>query len=816
MSAFSPAKSRSVTKGHTKRRPQLNPHLEALEARALLTNLTGLLSFSTDSGGSETGGQVWDTVPGAGGFYDLFVAPGTPNGNPDGLTSPFINGPSDAQASINIPLQPGENMFTIFGEPGLSTGYEGLNLFFGGSNLPSISAFAPTRADSTVPPFSPDSGRTIALNDGTRVPGAGTVTFNDGGTPITLTDFFWADPYVYGVDRVEAYDANPDGYPDFVGSFTLMVGNYPDLVATSLTWNTSQGGVDLGYQVNYAALPQDTSAGFYWASGTTEDTILEPAATPIPIPSTTPVGQPQTMHVDQQDLQSAPPDAKYLLAELDPNNAIAESDKTNNIASVAYSPATINSITNVLPNPRTTPVSVVDVTFSEPISIDDLSSSALTLTLDGATIATTDQLGLMLISGDISGYTYAIMNLPALTAQQGKYMLSVNAGVMHDQDGDPGVGSMSTSWLMDTTPPASQVSPLPERGTSLSFTVSVTGIDPAGPEGSPPSGVASFAVYVSTNGRPWTLWQTLTPAVGTLPLKTASATFDGQSNMTYAFYSVATDKAGNTEVKKPVIEASTYLPDLTPPVTSVDGTTGPNPSLVNPSTGMFTLSITGADAGGSGLTYFKIFVAVDAGVYSQVGAAIPAGPPDSQGNVHATIPYQGLTDGTQHTYSFFSIGLDGAGNIQTPPATSNLRLTETFALPSALQMTSLVVEHGAIERSYIRYLDVVFNESDRQSGGALTQIVASVGTSNPDIELYKYDLNGDASSKSSVSLAGVSACSDRPCDRARFWPERRGRQREHDRWRRLLRARCVFAEWAGSRALFLPPARRCDWRRHCG
>ena len=30
--------------------------------------------------------------------------------------------------------------------------------------------------------------------------------------------------------------------------------------------------------------------------------------------------------------------------------------------------------------------------------------------------------------------------------------------------------------------------------------------------------------------------------------------------------------AGNTEVKKPAVEASTYLPDLTPPVTFVDRT----------------------------------------------------------------------------------------------------------------------------------------------------------------------------------------------------------------------------------------------------
>ena len=71
-------------------------------------------------------------------------------------------------------------------------------------------------------------------------------------------------------------------------------------------------------------------------------------------------------------------------------------------------------------------------------------------------------------------------------------------------------------------------------------------------------------------------------------------------------------------------------------------------------------------------------------------------------------------------------------------------------------MTSLIVEDGAVERSYIRYLQVDFNESDSQSGGELTQIVNSLGPASPEIQLYQYDLNDDASSKTAVSLSGVT------------------------------------------------------------
>ncbi len=420
-------------------------------------------------------------------------------------------------------------------------------------------------------------------------------------------------------------------------------------------------------------------------------------------------------------------------------------EKDISVSGTVINPFTITAISPVSPNPRNTPVSTIDVTFSRQINLNTL-IAGLTLSDNG---------GSNLINGAVtaslvSGSTYQISGLSGLTSAEGNYVLTVSAAVIQDQNGNLGSGTLSTSWLMDLTAPTSHVNALPKREMSLSFAVSVTGTDPNGAGGSPPSGVALYDIYASTNGGPWSLWTTV-------PASNSTATFTGQSNTTYAFYSIAHDLAGNTEVKKPVIEASTYLPDLTPPVTFVDSTTGTNPSSVNTSTGTFTLNVTGSDPGGSVLTYFEVFVSVDSGSYTMVnGTAIPAGPADSSGNVHASIPYQGLTDGAQHSYAFYSIGLDGAGNVQSAPSTPNLNLIETFAQPSALQVTSLVVENGAVERSFVRYLDVDFNESDSQSGGALTQIVNSVASSAPDIVLYKYDLNGDASSKTAVSLSGVS------------------------------------------------------------
>ena len=65
----------------------------------------------------------------------------------------------------------------------------------------------------------------------------------------------------------------------------------------------------------------------------------------------------------------------------------------------------------------------------------------------------TSGVSLSLVSGD----TYAIGGLSALTTAQGEYTLTVNAADIQDQNGVAGTNSLSTSWLMDTTAPSSHV-----------------------------------------------------------------------------------------------------------------------------------------------------------------------------------------------------------------------------------------------------------------------------------------------------------------------------------------------------------------------
>ncbi len=164
-------------------------------------------------------------------------------------------------------------------------------------------------------------------------------------------------------------------------------------------------------------------------------------------------------------------------------------------------------------------------------------ASALTLTDNGGSNLITSGVSISLVSGST---TYAIGGLSGLTAAEGNYTLTVNAADIQDHDGNPGSGSLPTSWLMDTTPPTSTVNSLPAQTTSTSFPVSVTGSDPTGANGSTPSGVASFAIYDSTDGGAFTVLATVTPA-------NPSASFTGQPGHTYGFYSIATDNAGNVQ-----------------------------------------------------------------------------------------------------------------------------------------------------------------------------------------------------------------------------------------------------------------------------
>ena len=372
-------------------------------------------------------------------------------------------------------------------------------------------------------------------------------------------------------------------------------------------------------------------------------------------------------------------------------------------------------IAAVSPSIRNTAIDQLSITFSEPIG--GFSLTNLQLNLNGGVNLLT---GSQSLTTSDNGMTWTLGNLTGLTLASGNYTLTLLSAGIGDEAGNSLAAGQSTSWLSDFAPPTSKVSPLPQRQNSLSFSVSASGSDGTGG-----SGVGSYDLYVSTNGGPFVLWTTI-------PAATPMAMFTAQSNTTYAFHSIAHDSASNVEMKGGgVIEASTYVPDLTPPVTQIT-------SAVPSAAGAISISFSGRSPGGSGVKSILLSVRVDNGPIVQIGQFMPGDP--TAGVYPGQATYQGITDGNSHTYLFSIQGTNGNGVQEAGHIGSTVMAT--FQTPVVPQATGFIVEKGLSERSYIRYLDVTFNEPISQLTLDTTHVILKEYGLDGTTFLRNIDLTG--------------------------------------------------------------------------
>lgn len=189
--------------------------------------LTGIGVFGCDSSGAHDNSGEWNTVP-ADPWVDVFLSTGS------SLTGSFINGPSDSGAAISIPMLPGQYTYRLFGGSAYPDSYHAISLCFNGSATPGISAFAATQLSASSTPAFQANGNPNAYDLNMNVaPGANSLSYQQGNTLITLTQYSWADPSVYNVDRISApfgsYGSiGQDGVSDWVGEITLNVTNVPE------------------------------------------------------------------------------------------------------------------------------------------------------------------------------------------------------------------------------------------------------------------------------------------------------------------------------------------------------------------------------------------------------------------------------------------------------------------------------------------------------------------------------------------------------------------------------------------------------------
>ncbi|NLX56992.1 MAG: S8 family serine peptidase [Planctomycetaceae bacterium] len=390
-------------------------------------------------------------------------------------------------------------------------------------------------------------------------------------------------------------------------------------------------------------------------------------------------------------------------------------------------PPQVVDLIDVTPDPRQTAVSAIEVQLSKEVQLSTFDFADLTLTLNGHVVPLDSRVSV----AHVSGNSYSITGLADFTGDQGEYELTVSAAGIVDLSGNAGVGSAFDLWVMDSTPPQSAVQTLPNPATSKTFAVTVAGSDVQPADGVVVSGAAWFDVYVSIDQGAFTLWQSL-------PVDLPTAMFTGSSGHTYGFRSVARDTAGNVESKPVVSEAWTFVPDLDAPATQVDTFT------VDTDAALIRLGFSGTDLGGTGLAAFLLYVQVDADVDPtspvELVGTFPAGNP-TEGVYTGTAAYADvIRDDQVHTYRFFTVGLDGGSNVEQAPAPAeDVQVVATFGAPTSLAVTGFDVQKEATQRSYIRYLDVFFNQMT-----GMEDIIESLGSQTSRIKLTRYDLNGES------------------------------------------------------------------------
>jgi phosphodiesterase/alkaline phosphatase D-like protein len=252
-----------------------------------------------------------------------------------------------------------------------------------------------------------------------------------------------------------------------------------------------------------------------------------------------------------------------------------------------------------------------------------------------------------------------VTGLQAHTTYHYRVVATSSAGTTNGGD-----QTFTTSNPADTNAPSSSATAPAFSGTST-WGVSFTAADNSGG-----SGLASVELWVKPPGASGYS----KVAADTTGSASGSFTYTSSAGQgTYSFYTVATDKAGNTEAAPSTPDATTVLD------TSSPASTGSAPAYST--TSSWSVSYSAADnSGGSGLASVELWVKPPgASSYAKAGT-------DSSPGATGSISY--TSGGTNGTYSFYTIAVDKAGNREPVPSAGDAATVLDTAAPSAFQMTN--------------------------------------------------------------------------------------------------------------------------------
>jgi len=580
---------------------------------------------------------------------------------------------------------------------------------------------------------------TLDVGDLTLTRDGGGDNLLEGDERVVFEHRFGSTYRIHGIDLVQAVLADPQ-----VAQFTLVV----DGSGTSdLAGNTGMGTASATWTIDLERPQPAANLVLATASGPVVDGLLDSRAAvlsgDLAEPGLAVAVRDATTGIElaRETFAGAsfslplvfPSVGQHALRvrTIDPAGNVA--DATIDDLFVDQAPPVVLDVPNVPEAITTGAPAHLDVVFNQAVDFD---SGDVSLVRNHGSNLIDGNVTVQLVAGTTA--TYRIGGLADLTSSDGLYQLAIDLAGVRNALGNAGIGTTTRTWLRDTTAPTSRVDRLTIRQELHGVIVSVTGDDPASDATVPGSGVASYDVYVSENWQPFQLWRSLS---GDQP----TATFVAQSNSLYSFRSVARDAAGNEEGKPRAVEAWTYVPDVDAPTTQVDAV-----SIADASNATLRVKFSGIDAGGNGLDFFELFVEVDGGQPEPVGRFWTG----KRGGGHrfGSAVYQAIADGQEHTYRFFTIGTDRGGNVEVEPNPPNdLVVSERFDPPATFELTDLEVQRGATQRSFIRRLDVTFNDA-----AGLAELVASMADGeapNDRVRLRRFERDGSGLGET-VDLAG--------------------------------------------------------------
>jgi Ig-like domain-containing protein/PKD domain-containing protein len=222
--------------------------------------LTGAFTLSTDAGGNPAGNFAWDTRGLESDFYKVWLTQGTPEGDPDGLTTSFLNGPTSSRAPISIPLQEGTHRFTMFFQDNGPWPRFGLNLFFQGSEVAQICVKGDARTGEAIPPFTANSAPvTYSMTSFPypNAPASGRTRAVFEGLMVEVTEYYVAASSLFSMDRVDTHSTGANGRLDYVGTFTLVV-QATDITAPTIETHPESQTVDVGAEVTFHVRAEGT------------------------------------------------------------------------------------------------------------------------------------------------------------------------------------------------------------------------------------------------------------------------------------------------------------------------------------------------------------------------------------------------------------------------------------------------------------------------------------------------------------------------------------------------------------------------------